>query len=832
MWKAAPLRKTLRTPEVPPFRARHACCHRDVGLAIGTCLAYYPRRMGGRRHFIVARSMVREMLPTFLLATGVSTFLLLIRSLFELADLFISHSVATRDAFLFLILVLPSLLVLTIPMGLLFAVLLTSARWSGDSELIALQSCGVRLWRVARPFALVGLVAFLLDLVLTVVVMPRTNRAWMQLTTRVALSSGKAAVEPHVFVEDFPGQLLYVDRVDRDTGRWHGILLFDLTNPTEERMVTADSGDLVTDPKTGTAWLNLHDTVTHVLQPDKPDKYTQNPNEELRILLTPPNASTDTRRVGVRGMSSSDLLKRADNPALKDEERLDALVELHKRVAIPAAALIFALVGFPLGVSNRRGGKSFGLTASVALVVIYYVLLNNGELLARSHTVPAGLGMWLPNVVIGGVGLFMLGRVSRGVPIGITGSVLWRVTEAARGVSGWVRRTWCRLRHHLAPPAPNRTKAQADGGYTGAPLLLSTLDRYLLRLCIGFFLLVIITVCTIWVVVDFSENVDDIQKHAVPFMVVASYYFFLLPQILHDTLPIAYLIAFLGASAVLERNNETTAIKAAGVSLSRAALPLLLLGLLLGGGLFGMDEVVVQRANRASQRLFDIIRGRKVARSYRATDRLFLFLPDGHTLVNFLQFDPDTDTLVRPSIYVFDDKLNLRTRYMADRATYKDGHWRAVGAWSRTLLAGGSPAFVRHLGPIDLPLNVGPSYFGREYRRPSQMSFGELASYIHTLREAGYRVDRLRVQLHQKLAYPLSIAVLAWLALPYAFRMGRRGTVTGIAVALVLGMVYFAFTAFVTKLGEASLLPPVLAAWTPTVVFVLLAINRHTVLRT
>jgi len=74
--------------------------------------------------------------------------------------------------------------------------------------------------------------------------------------------------------------------------------------------------------------------------------------------------------------------------------------------------------------------------------------------------------------------------------------------------------------------------------------------------------------------------------------------------------------------------------------------------------------------------------------------------------------------------------------------------------------------------------------------------------------------------------------VLAWLALPYAFRMGRRGTIMGIALALVLGMAYFAVTAFVTKLGEASLLPPSLAAWTPTVVFLLLAVNRFTTLRT
>jgi lipopolysaccharide export LptBFGC system permease protein LptF len=93
-------------------------------------------------------------------------------------------------------------------------------------------------------------------------------------------------------------------------------------------------------------------------------------------------------------------------------------------------------------------------------------------------------------------------------------------------------------------------------------------------------------------------------------------------------------------------------------------------------------------------------------------------------------------------------------------------------------------------------------------------------------------VDRLTVQLHQKVAYPLSMVLLAWLSLPFAFRAGRRGAVGGIALALVLGMAYFGLMAFIIRLGEASLVPPVLAAWTPTVVFALLAINRHTTLRT
>jgi LPS export ABC transporter permease LptG/LPS export ABC transporter permease LptF len=784
--------------------------------------------------FIVNRALLLEMVPTLLLATGVTTFLLVIRALFVLADLFISHDVPAGTGLRLLLLGIPHILALTLPMGTLFAVLMTSSRWAADSELVAMQASGVPLRRIARPLVLASALICALDMFLMLVVMPRSNAKLSDTTRRIALSAASAAVEQRVFAEDFPGQLLFVDKIDRGTGRWHGVLLFDLSDPTEESLVTADSGDLVVDPRDGTAWLNLQDTTTHLLRPDEPDSYRKNDNNELNIRLKQPTVDrTDRRRLGVRETLTSELLERVRTSAGADaDERREALVELHKRVAIPAAAIAFALVAFPLGTRNRRGGRGFGLTISVALVVLYYVLLNNGELLASSGKLPVALGAWLPNLVLFALAGLLFRRASvavrgEGSLFGWPRLLRWvgaGVAAARRALGAGFARLAGRRR-----PGPGEQDAEAP---TRLPLTIGVLDRHLLRQCLGFFVLVVIAVCALWIAINLSENLDDIQRNAVPLLVVVSFYVSSLPQILHDTLPIAFLIAFLATATVLERHNETTAFKAAGISLSRVALPLLLLAFTTGVGLFVLDDYVTQRAERSKQKLEDVIKGRKVARSYRATDRPFVFLPDGRTLVNFLEFDPDTSVLVRPSVYVFDARFNLRTRYMAKRATYRNGRWVADDAWSRTFMADATPEFVRHKGPVDLPLSVPPDYFGREYRRPQQMSFAELKDYIATLRAAGYRVDRLTVQLHQKLAYPMSLLVLAWLSLPFAFRAGRRGAVGGIALALVLGMAYFSMLAFVVRLGEASLVPPVLAAWTPTVVFGLLAVNRHTTLRT
>lgn len=779
----------------------------------------------GRAFWIVARSVVREALGPFLLAATVTTFLLVVRFLFTFAELLVSRDASTGDVLQLLLFSLPHVVVLTLPMSLLFSAVLTVSRWSADSEVIALQACGVRASWLMRPLFAFGLLVFALDVALALWALPEANRRFQETTRRMYFAAARAALEPRVFNSAFMGQLVYVDKINPASGLWEGVLVFDLTDAAQENLITAERGYLIEDNSTGELWLSLREATVHTLRPERPERYQRSRNTEMRILLQAPPSASVTIRYGPRESSSLELWERAHDPAEAEAERRESWVELHKRVALPAATIAFSLLGFPLGLRNRRGGKGYGLTVSVLVVVGYYVLFNNGELLARSGKLPVMVGVWLPNILVVALAFALLRLVSKAPGLRSPGPTpifawwqrflgLWQLPLARRTV---------------APPANGRSWAAQR---CTPPLFLGCIDRWVLRQTMKFFLLVLVAVGGLYVAINFSEQVEEIQKNHVPLVVVASFYLHLLPQILHDTLPLAFLIAFLGTTAVLEKNNETVALKAAGISLARLALPLLGVGLVLSIALFVLDETVVQKANRTSQKLEDVIKGRHGPRTYRFTDHSFVFLPDGRTVVNFLLFDAEKKTLVRPSVYVFDDALALRARWFAQKATYKDGTWWGEQVWSRVFLPDGGEDFSPKSARVALPVAVGPEYFSREFRKPSEMSFRELEAYIRRLKTAGYKVDRLLVQLHQKLAYPLSLVLLPWLALPYAFRLGRKGTVVGIATALVLAMAYFSLTALATKLGEVSLLPPVLAAWTPTVTFALLALNRQTSLRT
>ena len=243
---------------------------------------------------------------------------------------------------------------------------------------------------------------------------------------------------------------------------------------------------------------------------------------------------------------------------------------------------------------------------------------------------------------------------------------------------------------------------------------------------------------------------------------------------------------------------------------------------------------MVPNANREAQRLLDRIKGRETTRTYRASDRQWLLSRDDESLYNFLRYDEPSDTLIRFTMFRIDQDMELKFYLFSRRVRFLDGAWIADSGWFRQLFPDGTDEFKRITAPLKLEIPEEPDYFGQEYRRPSEMSVGELAGYIRELVESGYRPSKLIVQWHQKFAYPLSAFVMVLLALPFGLNRGGRrvSTMQGVAIALTLGIFYFMLTALFGRLGEVEVLPPLIGAWAPVILAILFAINRLTTLRT
>lgn len=275
-------------------------------------------------------------------------------------------------------------------------------------------------------------------------------------------------------------------------------------------------------------------------------------------------------------------------------------------------------------------------------------------------------------------------------------------------------------------------------------------------------------------------------------------------------------------------------MKAAGISLYRLMVPMLLVAGVGVGAMWLLSESIVPKANREKEQLLDRIKGRTTARSYRTPNRQWLVARDDATFYNFLRYDSEERMLIRFTMYRVDDDMRLRFHLFAHRVRYVNGSWIADSGWYRRIGSDGTDEFQTIYSPMELGITEGPNYFGQEYRRPSEMSSAQLREYIDELVDSGYRPDQLMVRWHQKYAYPLSALMMVCLALPYGLNRGGRriSTMQGVALALGLGIGYFLMVAVFGKLGEAAVLPAVVGAWSPVVLTVLFSINRMSALRT
>ncbi len=262
------------------------------------------------------------------------------------------------------------------------------------------------------------------------------------------------------------------------------------------------------------------------------------------------------------------------------------------------------------------------------------------------------------------------------------------------------------------------------------------------------------------------------------------------------------------------------AFPASGVSLYRLALPLLAAGIALAAAMLLLDDTYLPYANQRQVALRNQIKGRP-AQTFYQPRRQWIF-GEGFKVYNYELFDPDRSLFGGLNVFELDPAtFQMRRRVFASRAHWEEQQktWILESGWVRDFQG----RSVTHYAPFPattLPeLTEPPSYFNREVRQSTQMNWRELRQYIRDLQQAGFDVARLSVQWHKKLAFPLIAPIIALLATPFAFLVGTRGAVGGLALGVAIAVVYWATSALFEAMGAVGQLPPLLAAWAPDAIF-------------
>ncbi len=732
------------------------------------------------------------------------TFVLFLRDTNRLIELLLRQSAfAGSVAYLFL-LSFPALLNFTIPMAILIGILITLSRMASEGEVIALRAAGVGVRTFLLPLGMFAALGCAVALWLSVSVAPNANRTRVAIEKEIGLSQISATVQPRVFDEGFPNLVLYVHDVISGTNPvWRGVFLADLSSPGGPKVTMAQEGILLSDPAQNQLQLHLVRGNIHEVTQDRSEYSIANFSATDIPVKMPPPPPTSVKPNAQR--ATVELY----NTPRSDPEWLEARLEFHRRLAIPLAAIILALVGIPLGLSSHKGGKSMGIVLAVLIVLIYYSLFIGGISLARQGWLPPWAGVWAANVLFAAWGAFMLSRVDAVTPLFNWIISLSELLEILK------KRVTALLSRRAYADAASSALYRRN---STVPLIL---DSYIVKMFLFYLVLTLAALIVLTEIVSFFVDLlNDVIRNQIPISMVVDYFIHLTPQLIYITTPLSVLLAILISFSLLTQSNEITAIKASGISLYRLSLPIFFLSAMLSAGLFFFDHFYIPAANQLQDAIRNRIKGRPAQTFYRP-DRQWMF-GKGSWIYYYKFFEPTERVLGGVTVFELDPQtFQLTRRISSSRAHWEPSlaGWVFEDGWVRDLRGGNVKDFERFEVRLFPELREEPSYFLKEVKQSSQMNFIQLSSYLQDLKQSGFDVVPLTVQLHKKFSFPLFAFIMALIGMPFAFSVGKKGALTGIALSIGIAIVYWAVSSLFEALGNLNELPAVAAAWSPNLVF-------------
>jgi LPS export ABC transporter permease LptG len=820
---------------------------------------------------LIDRYLIREIVPYLLLSLLLLTAIIFFHEASRFSELLV---VASRNGLPMqalarvLAALIPGILVFTLPISLLMGVLVGMGRMSGDSEIVALVASGLPRTRMLRPVILVALVVMATMLYLTFSWMPRSIRQLTDLKSNQSLvfQGLNTEIKPRVFEESIPQKVLYIEDIDRARNQWRNVFLVSLgQDPSEMMIVTANSGALRQGERSEMPELHLEKGMQHVTtkstaaepepedkpngqgkethpapashvaqtattdndardkkKKNAPEKYTTNSFAQLTLGIETPNDSKDDTPLdqeanAVEEMGWNQLINFTPAPA--DERQWRA--EIHKRLSLPTACLVFALLGVAFGISNVRTGRSFGLFLGLAFTIGYYLLALSGQHAAAAGKLPVWLGIWQANLVMGALGLVVLAlqRQPGADPVALLRSLRYLLPARVNQNDDEADSPAAQV---IGDSPARQLQVTANGLRRLRRFsLIQLLDRLVLSDLTRFFIFILAGVSALFLIITLFQLLDSITRNHTDWSVVINYLVFLLPMIVNYVTPMAALVAVMVTFGLLQKTSQVVALTASGQSIYRLALPALLASLLLSAFVFFNQDYVLPFTNSRQNNLRYLIRkGQEPPQTFYQATNQWLFGVDSR-IFNYAYFDVGSNTFARLNVIdLTREPFGISRRFYARRARWDAAasEWVLENGWERRF-NGDRPVYYNAFKEQRVQLVERPDYFKKDLRGSNSMTVAELRHKIADLQQSGFDVLDLRIALQAKIAFPLACLVMVIVALPFSFSVGKRGALYGVAIGIAIGLVYWGMLSLFEQMGRYEMLPPMLAAWGPNLLF-------------
>ena len=348
---------------------------------------------------MLARSLFLQLIPPFLLATFILTFILSMDTVYKLINLIVSRGVQVGSVLLMLLYRLPQFLSVTLPIAVVITVVVVLVRLSNDLELTAMGASGLSPWQLTVPVATFGLLATILDLGITLWMQPAGYAAYEEETLRLLKSQTTKTIRPGVLNYDFPGKVLYVESKSPNE-ELEGIFISDIELRPSSMVSLSSKGQLLIREKEQDILLQLKQGTMHFGNAE--GGYRTMDFEEFQYQFRPPQLDGSPNRK-VWGVSTMDLIQADEYFGEQTRQR-----ELQLRLTTPMACLAFALAALNIGMVDPRRGRSNAYLQALALIVIHYILWSFSKELTIGKEPMKAVVLWIPPILIGLWGVYQI----------------------------------------------------------------------------------------------------------------------------------------------------------------------------------------------------------------------------------------------------------------------------------------------------------------------------------------------------------------------------------------------------------------------------------------
>ncbi len=367
---------------------------------------------------IANRYLFLEMVGPFTVNVFFFTFVFLLTEILEITNMIVNYKIGFLTILWLLAYTMPYFLVFVIPMSVMMAVLLTFLRMSGDNEIIALKSCGIGVYHLLPAVLGFCLIGTLVTGFVIIYGLPWGKLSLKRVTMEVARSHIDIGLKERTFNDNFEGVMLYVNKIDLQNKELIDVFIHDERTADSGITIIAPRGRMTTDPDSLDFRLRLYNgAINQVNVKDQTVNSTRFQTYDLNIDLRQAGLRRDLGPKDEKEMSLTELRRFIRTRPEKDKDYYSALLEFHKKFSIPFACISLGILAVPLGIQSKTARTSFGLGLGLFLFLLYYLMLSAGLVFGEAGVYPPAVGMWVPNIVTGGIGTYLLIRTVQGRPI-------------------------------------------------------------------------------------------------------------------------------------------------------------------------------------------------------------------------------------------------------------------------------------------------------------------------------------------------------------------------------------------------------------------------------